>query len=184
LNPPAEDRPRQGVVDLETAAEWRELRERIKREVEKKRFFFSARGGYSVAAALLAVSVGLAAWNVTLLRESREPRPVSTLRTLEARESFRGGAAGEEPVYLPAQITLNLPTDAPEPLYRVELIPQGGGGAEELIEMPPQGSELRFFVPEQALRTGRYTIRVQGLRQGHPSAVVWTYELTVRSSGR
>jgi putative zinc finger protein len=180
---PAEQ-PQQGVADFETAVEWRELRKRIRGDVERERFFASARGGYSVAAALLAIGVGLAAWNVTLLRESREPQPVSTLRTLEAKESFRGGASGEEVVSLPAQITLNLPTDAPDPLYRVELIPHGSGGAEEVLEMPPQGSELSFFVPEKALRPGKYTLRVQGLRQGHPFGATWIYELMIGASGR
>ena len=65
------DPSRAGVADLETAAEWRKLQRRIEQETEKKRFFASARGGYSVAAALLAVCIGLAAWNLNLWRESR-----------------------------------------------------------------------------------------------------------------
>jgi putative zinc finger protein len=177
----APDPAREGVIDLETATEWRKLRRRIKRETEKKRFFASARGGYSVAAALLALSIGLAVWNLNLVRESRRPKPLSTMRTLEARESFRSGTVRsvEEPVSLPAQITLNLPIETPDPLYRIELLPHSNSRDGKTLELPPEGAELRFFLPEKALPSGTYTLRVRSLRGGQPSSTAWTYDLTI-----
>jgi putative zinc finger protein len=172
---------RQGVADLETAAEWRKLRQRIHRETEKKPFFASARGGYFVAAALLAVSIGLTVWNLNLVRASRQPRPLSTMRTLESRESFRSGAAPsvEEPISLPAQITLNLPVEMPDPRYRIEMFPQRNPRGKTSLELSPEGSELRFFLPEKALAPGSYSLRVRGLRDGQPASAVWTYDLTI-----
>lgn len=178
------DQSREGIADLETAAEWRKLRRRIEQEEERRRFFASARGGYTVAAALLAVSVGLLVWNLNLVRERRQPRPLATIRTLEAKENFRGRTQpfGEEAVLLPAQITLNLPVEEPEPLYRVELYAPARRHPQQFLQLPPQGSELRFSLPEQALSPGRYVLRVQGVRQGRPSGMVWTYEMTIGAS--
>ncbi len=179
LDQPSAEPAQRGIVDFEAAVEVRELRRRIERETERKPFFASARGGYSVAAALLAVSIGLVLWNLNLVRESREPKPLSTVRTLEAKESFRGGGvpAVEEPVTLPAQITLNLPVETPEPLYRVELFRRGSLHAAASLELRPQGAELRFVLPERALAPGSYSLRVRGLRGGRPSSTAWTYDL-------
>jgi len=170
---------REGVVDLETAAEWRKLRQRVRRKTKKERFFASARGGYSLAAVLLVVSVGLLVWNLNLWQESRRPQPLRTIQTLEAKESFRSAVELVEPVSLPAQITLNLPTETPDPLYRVELFRKGSLHAEESLELPPQGPELRLFLPEKSLTPGTYDLRVRGVRDGKPSLKAWTYELTI-----
>ncbi len=183
LDLPPEEPSRKGVVDLEAVTAYRELRRRVGLETERKGFFASARGGYSIAAALIAVSVGLALWNLDLVRESRRPQPLSAIRTLDAMESFRSGGAApvpEEPVSLPAQITLNLPVKTPAPLYRVELFRQGSLHAEASLELRPEGSELRFFLPEGALPVGSYSLRMRGLRGGRPSGKTWTYELIIR----
>jgi hypothetical protein len=185
-----EDQPREGVADLETEAEWRKLRERIEKETERRNtvspavssgFFRSAQGGYSVAAAFLAVAVALGVWNLSLVRKSREPSAVRTVRTLAAKESLRGSnsAETEPPVLLPAQITLDLPVETPESLYRVELFRDGSRSPERSLEVVPQGSELRILLPEEALLSGHYGLQVHGLRNGQPSAQVWNYELTV-----
>jgi len=181
-----EDQTREGVADLETAAEWRRLRKRIGREEERRRFFASARGGYTVAAALLAVSVGLAVWNLSLVRKSRDPVAVRTVRTLRAKESLRGGipTENEQPVVLPVQITLDLPIETPDPLYRIDLFREGSRHAARSFEAPPQGSELRVLLPEQSLTPGHYRLRVHGVRSGsgQPSRQVWNYELIVSLS--
>jgi hypothetical protein len=178
---------------LESAAEWRKLRDRLEKEPARKpaeyspvsfgSFFRSARGGYAAAAALLAVAVALGLWNLSLVRRSREPIVPRTTRTLSAEGSLRGPAEpAEEPVVLPAQITLELPVETPEPRYHLDFVRQGSRVPERSLEVLPQETELRFVLPEKALRPGEHVIKAQGLRDGKPSGDVLTFELTVGSS--
>lgn len=184
LEPREEDRPREGVADIGAEAGWRALRaaQPFPTKPLSQPFFTSTKGGYSVAAALLAVAVGLAVWNANLVRESHEPRPIPLVRTFEAQGSLRaGGRPSEPPVVLPVPIILSLSTDTPERAYRVDFIREGQSDPEQSLEVPAQGTELSILLPERALRPARYTVRVVGLREGLPSPPVWTYELTVGS---
>lgn len=177
-----------GVVDLEQAAAWRGLRERMEFEPGKapplasrsvfRRFFASAQGGYSIAAALLVTVVGLTAWNVSLVRESREPRAIP-IRTFEDVGSLRaGGQPPELPLVLPALIILSLPTEAPDLLYRVDFVREGGRHSERSLEASAQGTELSISLPEGMLPPGRYDVRVAG-----PSpSPVWIYKITIDPS--
>lgn len=178
-----------GVVDLEQAAAWRELRKRMEPEPGKTPlvpsrsvspgFFASAQGGYSIAAALLVAVVGLAAWNVSLVRESREPRGIPMVRTFVDVDSLRaGGELPEPPLVLPAPIILSLPTEAPDLLYRVDFVPEGGRHSERSLEVSAQGTDLPILLPEGALPPGRYDVRVAG-----PSpSPVWVYKITIDPS--
>lgn len=179
------------VADLEQAAAWRDLRERMGFEPGKtsplpsrsvsRGFFASALGGYSIAAALLAVAVGLTVWNVSLVRESREPRSIPIVRTFEESGSLRaGGEPLERPLVLPALIILILPTEIPDQPYRVDFIREGGIHPESSRELSAQGTELKILLPEGMLPAGRYEVRVAG-----PSpSQVWTYKITIAPPSR
>lgn len=189
LGSPSETSP-EGIADFELAAEWRKLRKRMANEAERekpavrpqRRFLASSRGGYSVAAALLMVTVGLGIWDAKLIRERRKPQPVRTVQTLEALGSSRGAPAGEsEPVFLPAQITLSLPTETPAPLYRIDLMREGSRSSERALTIPSQRDELRILLPEQSLSPGRYILRATALHGGRPSSEVWSYILQLGS---
>src|SRR5436305_5145173 len=121
------------VADFEAAADWRRLRETLKPPVEenplarpvRRSFLASVWGGYAFAA-MLVISVGLGIWNVELLREVRKPQAIRTVQTLSAKGSTRGIGPGEgEPVVLPADIALSLPTETPSPLYKVDFVHDG-----------------------------------------------------------
>src|SRR5436305_238726 len=122
------------VADFEAAADWRRLREALKPPVEEKSlarpvrrsFLASVWGGYAFAA-MLVISVGLGIWNVELLREVRKPQAIRTVQTLSAQGSTRGDSKPSEgePVVLPADITLLLPTEKPSPAYRVDFVYHG-----------------------------------------------------------
>jgi hypothetical protein len=183
---------REGVADLETASSWQGLKHRIHLEAERKiavsprslehGFFNSARGGYLVAASALAVAVALGIWNRSLVEKNREPMAVRTVRTLVAAESLRNGVGEGEnlpAIHLPAQITLNLPVETPDPLYRVELSTAGGQEEKTSFKITPQETELRFLLPQGSLPPGRYQVKVQGSRDGQPTPQIWTYELTI-----
>ncbi|HEV2853365.1 MAG TPA: zf-HC2 domain-containing protein [Thermoanaerobaculia bacterium] len=188
---PQEEEAREGVADLGAEAGWRKVREEmgwkgrsLSSPTVSRGFFASALGGYSVAAALLVAAIGLAAWNLNLSREMRRPQPSPTMRTLEVAGGSRGiASSGEDgPVNLPAEITLNLPTDNPDARYRVDLFPGGSDRPAWSLDLPTQGLTLSLLLPEKALPTGRCVIRVSPLGKDGASRA-WTYELPVGSSG-
>jgi hypothetical protein len=175
------------VVDLEQATAWRNLQERMEFEPEKARplpsrsffrgFFASTQGGYSVAAALLAAVCGLTAWNVSLLRERREPRVIPIVRTFLESGSLRTtGEPPEPPLVLPAPIILSLPPEeTPDQVYRVDFVHEGERHPEHSLEVSAQGTELSILLPEGALRPGPYDVKVV-----RPSlSPVRTYKITI-----
>lgn len=181
---PEEGSAPEGVTALGTEAGWRKARKAMGWPAHRG-FFASASGGYSLAAALALAVIGLVAWNLNLSREIRRPQPVQSMRTLEAAGSSRGTAfsGGEGPVHLPAEITLNLPTENPETFYRVDLFPGASHRPVWSLDVPAQGTTLNFLLPEKALPTGRCIIRVSSLSKNGASRV-WTYELSIGSSGQ
>jgi hypothetical protein len=190
LEPPAA--VAEPVADFEAAADWRRLREALKPPVEEKSlarpvrrsFLASVGGGYSVAA-LLVISVGLGIWNVELLREIRKPQAIRTVQTLSAKGSTRGIGPGEgEPVVLPADIALPLPTETPSPLYKVDFVHDGTQKLEWSLEVPQTGGDLTIHLPAESLPPGKYTVQVAPLSQGRPGPAAWSYPLRVVPSAR
>jgi putative zinc finger protein len=189
---PGEDLPAPGVVDFEAAAEWRRLRDQLRQKdrigasPSFRRFFSSARGGYGVAAASLALAVALAAWDVALVRKSHEPAITRTTMTLIPKGSARGSSpTAPEPVFLPAQITLSLeiePDEATAHPYRIEILPKGSQRSRWTLSGFSQGADLNFTLPKGSLAPGSYVVRVSPLRQGARTLEVWSYDLEIAES--
>jgi Putative zinc-finger len=186
LQPPAAPEP---VADFEAAANWRKLRENLGRpetkspvaRPDRRRFFASVWGGYSVAAALLILTVGLGARNGELARELKKPQPLGTPKTLTAEGSSRGSEnpKADEPIALPAQIVLILSTDRPAPSYRLEILDEEKGKLQGSLDVPYEDGELSFNLPKQALTPGTYTLRVSA--RGKEQRI-WKYRLSVGPS--
>jgi hypothetical protein len=180
------------VAEFDAAADRRKLREGLGRGIEQKtlarpdrrRFFASVWGGYSVAAALLVISVGLGIWNAELFREIRKPQPIRTVQTLTARGSTRGGDLEGEPLVLPADITLLLPTETPSSLYKADFIRHGSRRPEWSLDVAQAKGELNIHLPAEALPLGNYTVQVAPLGPGRPGPESWNYPLRIVSSAR
>ena len=191
LEPPAA--VAEPVADFEAAADWRRLRETLKRDVgekpsarpDRRRFLASVWGGYS-AAALLVISVGLGIWNVELLREIRKPQPIRTVQTLSAQGSTRGGSKPSEgePVVLPADITLLLPTETPSSAYKVDFVHYETPRPEWSLDVAQAKGELNIHLPAEALPPGNYTVQVAPLSSGRSGPESWSYPLRIISSAR
>ena len=188
LKPPAA--AAEPVADFEAAADWQRLRKELRPDVEeraptrpaRRRFLASVWGGYSVAAALLVTTVGFGIWNAELLQDRRKPQPIFTVQTLSAQGSTRGGSGLEkgEPVVLPADITLLLPTEKPASLYRVDILRNESRNPEWSLDLPPgKGAELNFNLPSEALSPGIYAVQVAPLREGRPGPAMWRYRLQI-----
>ena len=191
LEPPAA--VAEPVADFEAAADWRRLRETLKRDVgekpsarpDRRRFLASVGGGYSIAAALLVISVGLGIWNVELFRELRKPQPIRTVLTLAAKGSTRGIDSGEgEPVVLPAYITLPLPTETLSSAYKVDFVHHETQRLEWSLDVAQAGGDLNIHLPAEALPPGKYTVQVAPLSPGRPGPSAWSYPLRIVSSAR
>jgi hypothetical protein len=174
------------VGDYEVV-DWRKLRkglggnfgEKDLGRPERRSSLASVWGGYALAA-LLVISVGLGIANVELFREIRKPQPIRTVQTLTAQGSTRGDGTKEgEPVVLPANITLPLPTETPSSLYQVEIIPDGSQRPEWSLDVPQDKGDLNVHLPAKALSPGTYTVQVAPLSQGRPGPVVWRYALDI-----
>jgi hypothetical protein len=173
------------VADFEAAADWRRLREALKRDVgekpparpDRRRFLASGWGGYS-AAALLVISIGLGAWNVELFRELRKPQPIRTVLTLSAQGSTRGGErpGPNESVTLPALIILTLPTYEPAPSYQVTIFRQEPGKVQWSLDVLQEHGDLSFILPARSLGPGTYILHVAGHGSEQPR---WEYRLSV-----
>jgi hypothetical protein len=187
LKPPTAAEP---VADFEAAADWRKLQAGLRRpeknlsqaRPDRRRFFASVWGGYSVAAALLVMTVGLGLRNVELARELKKPQPIFATKTLSAQGSSRG-VEKLESVALPAQIVLILPTDQPAPLYQLDISSQKRGKPQWSLEVPLQDGELSFNLPAQSLSPGTYILHIAAHGKGQqPTLEAWNYRLSIVSS--
>src|ERR1700681_3151931 len=95
LEPPLEDRPREGGADFETAAEWRELWAKVRKAQAQTPaawrggLFRRISGAPTVAAVLAILLVGAAYRIVVLQRELARPSAVQ-ITTVEAQGSKKG----------------------------------------------------------------------------------------------
>jgi hypothetical protein len=187
LQPPVAA-PEPVVADFEAAADWHKLRQELRPDIEKRaparptrrRFLASVWVGYSVAAALLVTTVGLGIWNAELLQENRKPQPILTVQTLSAQGSTRGDDLSQgDPVVLPADIILLLPTETPVSLYRVDILRDESRKLEWSLDLPQSKGELSFRLPSGALPPGIYAVQVAPLSEGRPGPVMWRYRLRI-----
>jgi hypothetical protein len=190
LEPPAEDLPREGVVDFETAAGWRELRGRMgeegAREASKppgrmRKIFGSLKVAYGLAAVLALTVVGLTLHTMTA-RQELSPADAESVflpssmgvrgEGLEKTIEFRSGQKGNVPLVF----------DAPEdsfPKYRMEI--RRSNGKEPLrledIQRSSEG-DLAWKLSPDTLADGHYAVEVQGIGTGAP-VTLGTYRLKV-----
>ena len=84
-----------------------------------------------------------------------------------------------EPVVLPAEIILPLPTEAQESFYKVNIIRDGSRRPEWSFDSPQKKGELEFRLPEKSLSPGRYTVQVVPPGKGRPNAAAWSFVLRI-----
>lgn len=177
LDLPREDRPRDGVADFETAAEWGVLRSKLKDErllPEKETRRSSRRGTYAVAATILLAIVGLSLYTMT-----RSPERFQTLKPLD---SSRGPSDGIQTVQLPVTLLLKSPVKTPYPEYRAELWDRTGHRIREFPHLKESPSfDLEVPLGRGFLDPGEYRIELIGLEDGHSQSVgEYAFKVAVR----
>jgi hypothetical protein len=159
----------------ETAAAWNRLQERLEEErwadgTPFRRPGFFARllpvrqGVLVLAAAVVAVAVGLVVWSG--LRE-----PVRTTVTLELIGGTRGGSEGTALRLLPdtgeIDLRLRLEPGTSFQSYRVEVRDERNELVHEVGGLAPKEGELSLTVPRRQLKVGaEYWVEVFGAREG------------------
>lgn len=176
LNPPPEDRPREGVANFEAAVEWRELREKISYvtpddraapglERGSRRERVKSRIAASLGILLLAPLLWFVWYSFELEQQISELRQPQGNVPTEVLESTRSEAPR-----LPAgrTVDLDLKTSAPQEYakYLAEIVTQGGQRlwSGPLTESASGGLTLRIVAG--FLEPGVYHIRLSGLRDG------------------
>jgi hypothetical protein len=177
LDLPEEDRPRDGVADFETAAEWGVLRSKLKEEgllPGKEARRSTRRGTYAVAATILLAIVGLSLYTI-----SRSPERFQTLKPLD---SSRGPSDGIQTVQLPVTLLLKSPVKTPYPEYRAELWDRTGHRIREFPHLKESRSfDLEVPLGRDFLDPGEYRIELIGLEDGHLQSVgEYAFKVVVR----
>jgi len=167
LDLPEEDRPREGVVDLQTETEWRALKAKLPLTQDRRS---ARRSTYAALAAILLVAVGFSFYVL-----SRSPE---RYKTLVAQNETRG--AGEvETVQPPVTLLLKVPSKTRYPEYQANLQRGDGSPVREFSRLK-QLSSFEVKVPIENLDIGAYQIKLLGIRNGAPSSV-GTYVFKVAS---
>jgi hypothetical protein len=171
LDPPEEDRPREGVADFETAAEWRELRERMRGEAAGQRkpesgrddrLVRTLRAFQTLAAVLGALVVGQLLYGVW---HSSRPLQFLPEKTLSITENRGPGSLAEE---IRPPIALRIPTGVDYPVYRIEILAEDG---RRLYSAKTSFSEIILPLNRGDLAAGVYKIHVWGLKDGRPESI-------------
>jgi Putative zinc-finger len=175
LDLPEEDRPREGVADFETAAEWRELRGRMGDGVKDvggekiagpsriRRVFGSVRVWQGVAAVLAVGILGQALWTRV---ESAKVSPM-VFSELAPAYPTRGGDEEESIELPPGQKNLGLRLSGPDGgclAYSAKLIQRRGNRIvateDDMFYQPEKGYLL--LVDARDLALGGYRIEISG----------------------
>jgi putative zinc finger protein len=182
LEPPAEDLPREGVVDFETAAEWRELRRRmgttqateVKREFPRKVFRMPA------VAAVLALLLGGAVYRLVRL-EGELTRPVAVqIKTIEAQGSKKGAPSAAEatPFRLGNVAVFETHSETPYPKYRLEFKDKNGQIRKAVDTQEDENGMIALLLPNRFLTPGLYHVEVLGL-EGVPSKLIREFDIRI-----
>jgi hypothetical protein len=170
LEPPEEDRPREGVADFETAAEWRELRGRMGSAssppvgVRKRRDPHRIFGSPALAAVLALLFIGTASRMFVLERERGRPIAVQ-ITTLEAQGSKKGAPGTAEPTTfrLGNVAVFQTHSERPYPKHRLSFRDKDGRIQTTLEAQEDENGMIALVLPRDFLPPGRYLVEVSGL---------------------
>lgn len=190
LDPPPEDLPREGVVDFETAAEWRELRGRmgsqqgvVAQGSSRSGFlsFGSLRAWQSVAAVLALGVLALGGISLTLLKEKNDPEPNPILVELEAEGLTR--SSSEERAELegnkkPIALSLSLqPSQLHDyPSFAAEI--EGKGRVHFVEGLHAHLEKVSLILHSERVEPGEVKITLWGIRDGKKNQV-GVYRMTI-----
>ncbi len=170
LDPPQEDRPREGVADFETAAEWRELKGKLGRAgsppvvVPKRRLLRRVVGSPALAAVLALLLVGTSYRMIVLERARTRPFAVQ-IQTLEAQGSKKGTSSAAEPktVRLGKVAMFDTHSEHPYSSYRLSFIDKDGRTQSTLEAQEDENGMIGVLLPQDSLTPGDYRVEVVGL---------------------
>lgn len=183
LDPPEEDRPREGVADFEKAAEWRVLRERMRSEPEKPRtrepgkdyrLVKALRAFQTLAAVLGVLVVGLSVYAVRphgqpgILPPPQEPLSFTVTRSFGQVET---------PLEIHLPFGLRFYTSSEYRKYRVEIL--------DSDKRPRYSAETTLsegIIPLEkgALSPGTYEVVLSGLNGGPAKRIGSSKKLIVK----
>lgn len=191
LDPPEEDRPREGVADFETAAEWRELRGRMREklgervkgasESRRSRWVASLKMVYPLAAVLAVAVVGLGVYVLKLQDDLKAPRAGYHILLASATQT-RGSVESELRLHeAPNDLSLTLikplGTDFPE--YEAEISREKGAQVHTVKGLHYQKEEgITLLLSKDDFEPGMYKIVLRGLSAGQPK-IAGEYWLSV-----
>jgi hypothetical protein len=170
LDPPEEDRPREGVADFEAAAEWRELKGKLGRGashpavVPKRRPLRRVAESPALAAVLALLLVGAAYRSVMLQRELTRPSTVQ-ITTIEAPGGKKGAPASAEPTpfRLGNVAVFDTHSERPYPRYRLSFIDKDGRIQITVEAQEDENGMIGLRLPKNSLTPGLYHVEVVGL---------------------
>jgi len=190
LDPPAEDLPREGVADFETAAGWRELRGRMgERQVvvapgsQFGQFlsFGSLRAWQSLAAVLVVGVLAFGGYALYLRQQSRVPEADLITASLDPDGETRSSV---ERVELEGRmrtivLTLRLPVNRTDYSgFAAEIV--GKDGIHSSIEeLRPYREAFNLRLPLGSVKPGAVRITLWGVRDGKRERIVATYSMTL-----
>jgi hypothetical protein len=176
LDLPPEDRPREGVADLETETEWRALRAKLdeQRLLPRRVARRPSRGIVRAVAAVLLLVVGFSSYVL-----SRSPE---NFKTLEPLDNHRGAPGEVETVRLPVTLRLKSPARTPFPEYRGTLRNGSGLPLREFSNLKETPSfDVEIPLEKDGLDPGDYRIELRGVTKGTPSLIgTYAFKITDR----
>lgn len=193
LEPPAEDLPREGVADFETAAGWRELKgrmgagEKAVSQVPRSQRMASLTIAYSLAAVLAVAVLGLGARVLKLQDDLRAPRAgthivLASGGTRGTAEPVDGIRLHEPPNDFSVTLVKPLKIDFPEymaEISREKAAPETGARVVPARGLHYQeGEGVTILLSKGDFKPGIYKIELLGLREGQSSSVA-TYRFSV-----
>ena len=167
LDPPSEDRPREGVADFETAAEWRELKEKLRVKappaVRRRSLFHRISVAQVLAAALAFVFVGAAFQIMVLERRLASPRAVQ-VTTVDALGSKKGAPAAEPQAFrLGIAVAFDTHSEHPYLKYRLNFIDKDGRIQQTVEAKEDESGMIGVLLPNGSMDPGLYHVEVLGL---------------------
>jgi hypothetical protein len=164
LDLPPEDRPREGVVDLQTETEWRALRAKLPLGGQRRSI-----GSFAAVAAILLAAIGF-----FVLSRGGSPR----YQTLDPYNGYRGSNKVQT-VYLPVILRLKPVSDQSFPQYQANLQTRARTRIQNFPGLEQTSSyDIEIPLNKRDLDPGEYTIDLFGIRNG-TSTLVGTYVFKV-----